>query len=233
MREDHRTLAEFHPDSKARSKLHHAFAQRFLPHWVFLDPKGLFLPCLLSEADPTVMIQGRWQMMEELIGTVERAKDVKDIVFRRVTGLSAGVEIIAGHPALFLTMPPPEGPTQAFYVGIVLLAPAGDPNDWPRNVSARYFLLERAGEAGEADVGHLCERTPEGVHRDLGIELPADRNAFRAKIAEVIHAMRPVPPAGRYVRERPAEGALPAKGKPLEGVGASPTGPKKPWWRLW
>ncbi len=179
-----------------RHQVHYAFAHKFLPQYVQQNPYAFFsylfrhdLPGGASE--PTRFIQSRWTMFEEMAGLTKRETDpLKDgMVFRRVSELTMTTLEVAGKPAALVQMPTPEQPVEAFFVAVVLLASPAHPEEWPRDVSARVFTLEAACSPTpprEAPKGIVCEWTKTGDHRNFGIGIRADRDAFLQAVAPLL-----------------------------------------------
>src|SRR5713101_6578141 len=144
--EDIRALKEFYPDPATRNKVHRAFAHRFLPQYVQQNPYAFF-NYLYGEKpqEPTRFIQSRWSMIfEDMIGVAPKGRDEskEGVLFRRVSDLTMTIQELAGKATALVNMPTPEGPTAAFFVGVVLSASTAKPETWPRDVEARVFTLE-------------------------------------------------------------------------------------------
>jgi hypothetical protein len=223
IREESRPLAGFYPDPEQRYRVHYTFAHRFLPQYVHENPRAFFYGRYggsaggSSPADCTRFIHSRWRIMEGMIAGASRPSET----FRRVTDLSARFETLNGQPFAVITMPVPDRPVGAYFVAVVLLAPAADPEAWTDDTRARVITLE-CSDAGPA-VGVLCEWTESGTHANTGRLLPADRESFLAAVADYLRGAAPKPdPIG------PNGGASPAAPPP-----DSPSVSKKPWWKFW
>ena len=138
--------------------------------------------------DPTRFIQSRWGLYEGAVGLAAwKTGSGKDLVFRRVTDLSLTLHQVAGHPVGLVRMPPPEAPLQAFFVAVVLLAPADAPERWPADARARLFTLEAEMDRplGSEARGVLCERSTVG-HRCIGMRVPAKPEPFLEAVGAVL-----------------------------------------------
>lgn len=187
-------LIEFHPDSDTREKLLHDFAHNFLPHYVHQNPHAFFSYLYRPEGagdamDPTRFIQSRWAMFERKADVVPRPH-MENMVFRRVTDLSMSLHQIAGMPVTLIQMPVPEAPLEAFFIGVVLLAPAGAPEAWTADVRVRIFTLEAEmdWQPGGTPKGMLCEWVGASEHRCLGMIVAAETDAFLQVMAEMLTA---------------------------------------------
>ena len=206
MSEDTRPLAGLHPDREVRQRLHLAFVREFLPPLVFGDPRGFFAPCFLEGVDPTSMIRDHWLAMEKARGLGPTDRNPRTGEARRVADLTAGMEIIAGKPDLFVTLPTPERSPQSFFISIVLLAPPGDPHAWPADVQARYFTLDRFRDANAhaLTVGAMTEWTEALRQGNWGLAVPVVREGFQASVAQTLAQPETArPDDGRYLREEP------------------------------
>ena len=192
--EDTRLLRDFYPDPSPRHRMHYLFVHRFLPKYIHENPLNFFR---CDGTDPTRFVQARWAMMEKLLDPkVVHGAPAGTMLFRRVSDIQACREEIGGHPAIIITMPTPEQPSAAFFVGAILLAPAGQPSTWSANSRARVFTLERIlSLEGEAAIrsGRLCEWTASGEHRDSGLEVEVAPPAFRTALASVLQLGDQVP----------------------------------------
>jgi hypothetical protein len=199
--EDIRSFREFYPDAAMRHQVHYAFAHEFLPPYVQQNPYAFFMYLFRSDMpggamEPTRFIQSRWTMFEEHGGLVKRESDPfkHGLVFRRVSDLTMSIPDLAGRAGVLVRMPTPEQAFEAFFVGVVLLAPAAQAAAWPRDVPARVFTLE--AESGAPSVGGtmglVCEWTRGGEHLNCGFGVRAEPDAFLGAVAAVLE----VPVAG-------------------------------------
>lgn len=182
IREVLHSLREFYPDAETRGRLHYSFVHSFLWQYVAQNPQAFFGNLLESNLPggpipPTRFIQSRWTMFENLAGQVPRPGLLamllgRKVTFRRVTDLSMALYTLGCGPLALIRMPPPEGPTQAYYIGIVLLADSA-----PARV--RYFTLELIDrDTPTANVaGVICEWIPDGTHRNHGALIRVDGGA--------------------------------------------------------
>ena len=84
-------------------------------------------------------------------------------------------------------MPIPEQSPEAYFVCVVLLAPAPQVESWPVDVEARVFTLEaEQTQRPGATTGILCEWTPDGSHRNFGFAITADREALLQAITAIL-----------------------------------------------
>lgn len=175
--EDNRRLREFYPDPARRHQVHYAFAHQFLPQYVHRNPRAFF--SYLYRADmpggalePVRFIHSRWTMFEEMVGLVEPENEPIDegMVFRRVSDLTLSLRELDGRAAVLVQMPLPEAPTEAFFVGIVLLAPAVGWATWSPDVQARVFTLEARAQSAVrvGAMALICEWTQTGGHHNWG-----------------------------------------------------------------
>ena len=124
-------------------------------------------------------------MMEERVGLVPPAwPDAESLSFRRVTDLDLWTQIVSGRPAVFIQMPFPEAPPLAYFAGVVLLAPADQPQQW-RGARARFFTLERTADPSTA-AGILCEWPEDGSHHNFGVALPTKRSNFACAVGKAV-----------------------------------------------
>jgi hypothetical protein len=214
IQEDSRTLREFYPDPTLRHGVHCAFAHRFVPQYVQQNPYAFFSYLYRRDSpggpmDPTRFIHSRWSaIFEPEAGlTAEEDQDPLGarVVLRRVTDLSMSVQELGARASALIEMPTPEQPPEAHFVCVVLLAPASDAGIWPRDVQARVFTLEESSERPESKTGLVCEWTSEGTHRNYGVGIPVNREAFLRAVTAVLLAQDAPTPADT----------------------------KKPWWRIW
>jgi len=211
-KEDKRALREFYPDSNQRHRVHYGFAHQFLPPYVHRDP-NLFFSYLLRRdmpggpMEPNRFIHSRWIMFEEAAKLVPGGCDPSrsDFVFRRVSDLSLSMIDLGSRPAVLVQMPSPEQVAEAFYVAAVLLSESRRPESWPPDVPARVFTLEEMFPDNSNPIrrGVLCEWTKEGQHRNLGMGVPFERDAFLRAVASALQSP-----------ERPAAGTF----TPPQGV---------------
>jgi hypothetical protein len=187
-----RSLKEFYPDPEMRRRVHYSFAHRFLPEYLFSNPRGVVGGVYIEpNIDCTKYVQARWQMMEERAGLAEQqAPHVRPLRFRRVTDLSAWKQEICGHPALWVKMPDPESSPQAYFVSAVLLVSATKPfEEWPKDASGRLFTLERTVD-DRGPNGVLCEWDRDGRHHNRLLLVPATPFGFVGAVAEVLGGER-------------------------------------------
>src|SRR5262249_45698965 len=141
-------LSAFYPDASDRHQVHYQFAHRFLPKYVHDDPYHFFSG--FCRAAPTFFIHTKWDMFLHMVGLIRGHR------LRRVSDLSMSLLQLAGRLVALIEMPTPEGPNEAFFVAVVLLADSSLREPGPTNVSARVFALEAEHKstsvAGEAVV---------------------------------------------------------------------------------
>ena len=245
IQEDSRTLREFYPDPTLRHQVHYAFAHRFVPQYVQQNPCAFF-SCLYNQdlpggaQDPTRFIHSRWSAnFEEMIGLAGPPGDPfgQDMVFRRVTDLTMSIQELAGRASALIEMPTPEQPVEAYFACIVFQGCPSLASSWPRDLPARVFTLEAEfSDRPEGKTGIVCEWTKGGEHRNFGLGVRADRNAFLRAVASLLEAPETAV-AGSCVPangEAPATVTLRMDGRPSPGpqTNASPE-TKKPWWKIW
>jgi len=194
LHEDTRALRDFYPDPDKRHQVHYYFAHRFLPQNIHKNPHEFF--SLLFRRDlpghpvePTRFIQSRWTMFECITGLIPMPDpSSNDLPLRRVSELSMTVRNVAGYPVALVKMPEPERPAEAFFVAAALLAPAANPESWPRDVQARVFTLESSPfkhvENGKA--GSFCEWAKVDQHRNFALAVLVDPDAFCKTVAAAL-----------------------------------------------
>jgi len=199
--EDTRTFREFYPDASMRHQVHYAFAHQFLPQYAQQNPYAVFSYLYRSDMpggalEPTRFIHSRWTMFEERAGLIERESDPfkHGLVFRRVSDLTLVIHELGGRASALVQMPTPEQALEAFFIGVVLLAPAAQAAAWPRDVQARVFTLEAefGAPSGVGTTGLVCEWTRQGEHINFGLAVPARQDAFWRSLESLLE-----PPSGR------------------------------------
>jgi hypothetical protein len=231
IREESRPLAGFYPDPEQRYNVHYAFAHRFLPRYVHENPRAFFYRRYGGSAagdvpvDCTRFIHSRWRLMEGMFA----GAPIVGETFRRITDLTARFETLNGQPVAVITMPVPDRPVGAYFVAVVLLAPAVDPEAWTEKTKARVLTLECTDPG--PDVGALCEWEEGGRHAYSGRLLAVDREVFLAAVADYLKVADPTP-AATFTPKPGSPGeiglTLPAARSPDQ-----PSAGKKPWWRFW
>lgn len=104
---------------------------------------------------------------------------------------------LAGVEALLITLPPPEAPTECYFIALVRTA----------GQAPRYFVCER-GFDGEGGVlrAYWAEwrLTPGGLMRIRGVDLPApNAQAFLAAVAEECRATPAMPQQAPFAATKP------------------------------
>ena len=193
--EDTRTFKQFYPDQTLRHKVHYAFAHSFVPQYVFQNPFAFFSYLYRQDLpggamEPCRFIQSRWAtMFERALGLTEKfqAGD-QGPVFRRVSDLSMSVQTLGGRASALIQLPPPENPTEAYFVCAVLMAPAASCSTWPRDTAARIFTLEAMmpDASMRGNGGILCEWTKTGSHQNMGLAIPAQAGPFLEALESVL-----------------------------------------------
>jgi len=143
---------------------------------------------------------------------LHRAGLIRGNRLRRVSDLTMNLQQLAGRFVALIEMPTPEGPTEAFFVAVALLADFAPREPSTKNVSARVFTLEaehkKTAVAGEAIVG---EWTRDGTHLNYG-RSPCNPEAFLHWITCELARLG------------------------QNGLGAASTrldAKKAPWWKFW
>ena len=194
--EDCRTFREFYPDPELRKKVHYAFAHQFLPSYVQQNPFAFFsylwnddLPG--GRTDPNRFLHSRWSVIFEgrLNLPVPQGDSFKvGAGFRRVTDLNMTIQELDGRASALIQMPTPEQSPLAYFVCVVLMAPASQASSWSRDVQARVFTLEAVFKADDTkcESGLICEWTKGGSHTNYGIAVPADGTAFLRAVESLL-----------------------------------------------
>ena len=179
-------LRDFYPDAGMRAEILRGFAFLFLPQYVAQNPRAFFSYLFRKDQpggamDPTRFIQSRWTLFEEKAGLAPSSLEsfkTGVVRSRRLTDLSMSLHEVDGHPAAVIQLPEPETAGLAHFVAVVLLAPAARPEEWPGNVRARIFALERniLQSSGE-NTAVLCEM-PNSTRHSPGPPIPINRDAF-------------------------------------------------------
>jgi hypothetical protein len=235
---DSRMFQEFYPDSAKRHQVHYTFAHKFLPNYVQRNPYAFFSYLFRKDLsgcpmEPTRFIHSRWTIFEENANLIPKPVDPinGDIIFRRVAELTMSIHEVDGRPVALVQMPKPEKQALAFLVAVVLLAPAANPENWPRDVQARVFTLEaedpQSPQAGRTGV--FCEWTKAGEHKNFGSGVPLERDAFLKVVLKVLQA--PNPKAAGSFNTVSKTITFNAAGKPPPPPQPPPT-IKKPWWKI-
>ena len=178
---------------KHRARMqHYIFAHQLLPAQMFADPATVLVP-MVSETGYSE--EGRAHLLQfwEAAGEGQSGDDVV-----RADGLTYSMEVL-GHPnstAFFVTLPPPVKKSEAHFVLMVFDAP-GLCVGTPRQL--RYFVLENYGErdgALKTQLGEWVAKDDGSLkYADHGEGLPATKEAFMAKVEEIIRASGSQPAA--------------------------------------
>ena len=191
--EDIRLFKEYYGGSKMRRQVLYMFCHRFLPQYVTKNPWGFFKPLFaydmhLGNADPVCFIQSRWQMMEDTYGWSKPQKELGRITLRRVKDLYMWVQEIKGHPSVFIELPLPEMPGQAYYMAVVLMAQGSNPEGWAKDTHARVFALEQSalGERARPRQGLFLEWPYCAEQREQQGMADVSLDAFRDCVQDVL-----------------------------------------------
>lgn len=132
--------------------------------------------------DPTRFLHSRWHgIFEPAVGlvpkeSVELFTPGKTVyTFRRVSDLSMSLHNVGGDRAALVQMPPPERSPEAYFVCVV-------------ENGARIFTLEAEASDEHPGEGIVCEWTKEGEHRNFGIGVPANQEAFLKAVTALVQA---------------------------------------------
>ena len=93
---------------------------------------------------------------------------------------------VGRYPCAVVQMPPPKGPTEAFFAAAVLLVDPEQPMPPRESVKARYFTLEKGVTLGGPPRTVLCEWTADGTHSNFGDGPPARLEAFVAALERFV-----------------------------------------------
>lgn len=208
---DIRTFQAFYPDPEKRRDVHYIFAHKFLPFFIYQDPRTFFSELLCEEMlggtrGDRGLIHLHWTAFEAQSGLIEAEVDPVNgpSVVRRISELSLSLHVVADKPVAVVQMPNPEHMAHAYFVAAVLLGSAAEPESWPPDVGARVFTLEFEGEdaprAGE--IGVFCEWMKNGTHANYSFHTKTEQSAFLQGVATVLQSpgLRPsvtiTPPRG-------------------------------------
>ena len=133
---------------------------------------------------------------------------------------------IGRRPGAIVVMPEPQGPTEAYFVAIVLhvdIAAIQGGQEPPERPEISYYTLEKGVTLGGESRTVLCGWNAEGAHLNYGDGPPADFDAFVAAVTEHVAGRGGDPVAafnpGSDRQTRPAPGAGPASGNGGNGNG--------------
>jgi hypothetical protein len=181
---------ELYPDSAKRHQVHYAFAHKFLPQYVHQNPYAFFTRLFRGDlpggpSEPTGFINNRWNMFEN------RAKLIPNggmVIGRVITELTMSIHETVGRAMALVQMPKPEKQNEAFFVAIVLLASAADPQNWPHDMQARVFTLEAEDceSTVTGETGMVCEWAKDGAHKNFGFAIRAERDVFLQTVMKIL-----------------------------------------------
>ena len=221
-REEMRTLCEFYPDPKLRHRIHYSFAHGFVPRYVQQNPYA-FLSYVYRKdlpggpMEPTRFIHSRWSTIFDPASRPGLNVDVfsETVVFRRVSDLKMSLHDVGGRAGAIIEMPLPEHPGEAFFIGVVLLAPIAEPAKWSTDAKARVFTLEATTEQVVGTLGLrlaeglgvLCEWTKEVVHLNWGTVIEARTDLFVQAMNQVLNSPA-ARPCGSFTPQRNGPGVV-------------------------
>jgi hypothetical protein len=185
--DDIRPFAVFYPDREQRKFVHYYFAHKFVPEYVWQNPYAFFgyvygVPGL-NPMDPTRFIHSRWMMIYERRLQPPPPSIGIPGAFRRMADLSMSIQEIGSRASALITMPVPEDPVCAYFVCVVLLAPAAQAGSWSRDLEARIFTLEMMIDSSTKH-GVMCEWTKGGDHRNHSVLVPPTRESFLRAVGD-------------------------------------------------
>lgn len=155
---------------------HYIFAHRALPQIIHSDPDKALELMAGPEADG--FLPFFWRRVAER----ERIPAAEQLAPR---GLARTVRNEPdGTVAVVITLPPPEGDTEAYFVAAVftpgprklLERPGVQAGHASRSV--RVFTLEKAGPLDPGVITYLCEWTSDGTHANYGSGPEPEEAAF-------------------------------------------------------
>lgn len=170
---------------------HYQFAHRTLPKLVFENPATVFAAIVEHNAEP---LRALWRWIGERLEP-STARIEPEGLAGQVLSLD-DIAIVA-----LITLPPPQGLAEAYFVAAVYLHRPGEP---PETATVHYFTLELTSSFSTPPIQGpgatmLCSWTAEGAH--------------------VNHGMGPAPtPEGFIQAVRALLGAPPYDGPPVGGV---------------
>jgi hypothetical protein len=136
-------IRELVPDAAARDRVLYDFTHRFLPAYA-AERRPSFEPVLTGEIKPLDFIISRWVMMEQkrarAAGTAAPSGWPAELAATKVR--------IGGKPALLVKMPPPEQPTHAYLVAIVLEDPGSAEPPMPMTFTLEHTSADPSGATG-------------------------------------------------------------------------------------
>jgi hypothetical protein len=145
---------------------HYGFAHRELPAAAFRIGPAF----ITGVRDGRIALAKAWRLYGEQLPEAERLP---------ADGLAAEVQTVGPHQVAVVTLPPPEGPTEAHFVAVAM---AGD---------LRFFTLEAArSPIGGEWYTVLGEWTSNHSHVNRGAGPQADKDAF---VAAVVTHLQPLP----------------------------------------
>lgn len=161
---------DLHPEARTQ---HYIFAHYALRSAVTANP----IEAMAALAAPRgqAVLESIWN---DLGAEVAKKRGVRPIPS---AGLSAAVSDLAGRPCALITLPPPQGNTEAHLLAIVL------DNSTPKP-AIRYFTLERGFHvADNSPRTVLCEWT-DSKHVNYGDGPPPNPEAFLAAVRDRLAA---------------------------------------------
>lgn len=141
------------------------------------DPVSFF--CLMNAPERDEFLDGVWRQIRDNCDVDGKAPfDITDVDFKYCT--------VQDYPTVLITMPEPEGMTEAYFVAMILKIDI-DADEFPENPEFQYFTLEKGSEMDGTDRTVMCEWTADGKHMNYGDGPPPDIDFF---VEEVIGRIR-------------------------------------------
>ena len=160
---------------------HYVFAHYVLRDLAFKHPLG----CVgyLHSPDKEKMLASLWQE----VGENCKASGSGDDGYVGGPPPTVRHAAIGSFPSAIVVMPEPQGPTEAYFVAIVLhvdVAAIQRGEDAPQQPQLSYYTLEKGVTLGGESRTVLCGWNAGGAHLNYGDGPPADFDAFVAAVTE-------------------------------------------------
>ncbi|QDV38906.1 hypothetical protein [Tautonia plasticadhaerens] len=168
------------PEGDPRHLLPHVFARRALPDLLFHDP--LVSLAMLGREDAGDTLRDFWDFVRERVDPGHDSPEPGPDAF------SVRAFRLDGFVVALIRLPEPEQPPGAYFAAFAVavdpeaLDPVRPPDTPP---PARYLTLEKTPPLGPDSPGAVLRgRAPDGTHRDLGLLIPPDLDAFADAVVE-------------------------------------------------
>jgi hypothetical protein len=186
---------DLYPDPVLRHRLHYSFAHQFIPKLVFGDLEEFFRQFFLSSVSsvPSDFIHRAWKVFEDHAlpprNAIERAN--RSLVIHQINELD--MRFIKGDRPIYglITMPPPEKPAQAYFVGAAVVPAERLPDNSLRKAYGRVFTLEAT--AGSNETGVFCEWENEKRRINYGVHVRTNVSDFFDAIVAKLQAVASAP----------------------------------------